>query len=485
MRAGRFFVSTGVITTLAACAAPDLGPLPSPITAAQVQVSASKAENAAWPTDRWWEGFSDPQLSSLINEGLENSPDLAAASARLRAADAVAREARAASLPTQTAQASAGVVKQSYNAGIPREFVPRGWNETGTVNLQAGFDIDPWGRNRAAARAALSEAQASAIDLAQARLVLATGIADAYAELLRLTAERAVALDTIKVRTESERLVSDRVDNGLDTQAELKQAAGAVPAAKAELGATDEAIALVKNQLVALTGQGPGRGEAIADPIAKGGRYGFPYEVRTDLLARRPDVRAALARVEAATARIKVARTAFYPSLNLTGLIGLQALGFGNVFKTGSTYGNAAPAISLPIFDGGALRARYRGSRANYDAAVADYDRVVIEAFRQVADVAASRKALTVRLANAEAALLASQQAYQVARLRYRGGLSTYLDELAAQTAVLQNRRRVADLTTRAFSLDVALVRALGGGFEPANTLPLANAAALQDDTRG
>lgn len=485
MRAPALLMATIAICPLAGCAAPDLGPRPSPITSAQVQQSTMPIENAVWPADRWWEAFDDPQLSALITEGLDRAPDLAAASARLRAADAVAREAGAAFLPTLAAQGSAGVVKQSYNAGIPRQFVPKGWNETGTANLQAGFDIDPWGRNRATARAALSEAEASAIELAQARLILATGIADAYAELIRLSAERAIAIDVIKVRSDTEQLVSDRVSNGLDTQAELKQAAGAVPAAKAELGATDEAIALVKNQLAALTGQGPGRGEVIVDPIARGGRYGLPTGVRTDLLARRPDVRAAMARVEAAAARIKVARTAFYPSLNLTGLIGLQALGFGNVFKAGSTYGNVAPAITLPIFDGGVLRARYRGSRATYDAAVADYDGAVIQAFRQVADVAVSRTALTGRLQNAQAALLASQQAYEIARLRYRGGLSTYLDVLAAQTAVLQNRRIAADLTTRAFSLDVALVRALGGGFEPAAPLPSANAAALKDDIRG
>ncbi len=465
------------------CAVPNLGARPTPITAQQVSGGSNLAGTGAWPSDAWWSTFGDPQLSGLIAEGLTRSPDLASATARLASADALAREARASFLPSLIAQGSAGVAKQSYNAGIPRDFVPKGWKEAGTVNVQGVFDIDPWGRNRAEARAALSEADAAALEVAQARLVLTTGIASTYAELIRLGAQREVELATLRVRSDTERLVSQRVTNGLDTQAELKQAVAAVPAARAELGATDEAIALVKNQLAALVGQGPGRAATITTPTALRAVHDLPAGVTTDLLARRPDVQAALARVEAASARIKVARTAFYPSFSLQGLIGLQALGFGNVFKSGSTYGNAGPAISLPIFQGGALRARYRGARATYDGAVADYDATVIEAYRQVADVAASRAALSRRLADAQAALRAAGQAAEVARLRYEGGLSTYLDVLTAQNAVLQNQRVAADLTARAFTLDVALVRALGGGFTPPTSA--ADAANRKDDDLG
>ncbi|HEX7850573.1 MAG TPA: efflux transporter outer membrane subunit [Sphingomonas sp.] len=471
---------------LASCAVPDLGPRPAPLTPPQVQTQTLAGGTGAWPRNDWWVGYADPQLSRLISEGLERAPDLAAAAARFRAASSVAREARSGLLPTVDVQAAIDLTKQTYNGGIPREFTPKGWNETGIVNLQLAWDLDLWGRNRAQARAAMSEADAAALELTQARLVLSTGIADAYAELVRLIAERDVSLDTIALRSNTRRLVAERVANGLDTQAELKQAIGAIPAAEADLAATDEAIGLAKNQLAMLVGQGPDLARSISAPSRLSGIHGIPADVRTDLLARRPDIRAALARVEAAAARIKVARTAFYPSLNITSLIGLQALGLDRVFKTGSTYGNASPALGLPIFQGGALRARYRGARAEYDEAVAQYDATVIQAFREVADVAVSRQALVDRLGKSEAALAASREAFDIAQLRYKGGLSTFLDVLTAQNAVLINQRASAVLSTRAFALDVSLVRALGGGyFSPPPTGPAAPPILIGDKIRG
>lgn len=476
-------------SSLASCAVPDLGPRPAPLAAAQVQTQTLAGGTGVWPRDEWWQSYADPQLSRLIAEGLKNAPDLAVAAARFRAASAAAREARADLFPTVAAETTVDLVKQTYNGGIPRTFIPKGWNETGIINLQLAWDLDPWGRNRAQARAAMSEADAAALELTQARLVLSTGIADAYAELVRLTAERDVSLATIALRSNTRRLVAERVANGLDTQAELKQAVGAIPAAEADLAATDEAIGLAKNRLAELVGQGPGLSESIAAPPRLSGIQGIqgmPADVRTNLLARRPNIRAALARVEAAAARIKVARTAFYPSLNITGLIGLQALGLDRVFKPGSTYGNASPAIGLPIFQGGALRARYRGARAEYDEAVSQYDATVIQAFREVADVSVSRQALVERLSKSEAALVASREAYDIAQLRYKGGLSTFLDVLTAQNAVLINQRASAVLSTRAFALDVLLVRALGGGFSsPTRAWPAEPSLLIKDKTRG
>lgn len=472
-------------SALASCAVPDVGPRPVPLAAAQVQTQKLAGGTGAWPRDDWWQGYADPQLSRLVAEGLEKAPDLAVATARFRAASAAVREARADIVPTIAAEATVDLAKQTYNGGIPSEFIPKGWNDTGIVNLQLAWDLDPWGRNRAQARAAMSEADAAALELTQARLILSTGIADAYAELVRLTAERDVSLDTIALRSNTRLLVAERVANGLDTQAELKQAVGAIPAAEADLAATDEAIGLVKNKLAALVGQGPDLAGSLSAPTRLSSTHGIPADVRTDLLARRPDIRAALARVEAAAARIKVARTAFYPSLNIVGLTGLQALGLDQVFKAGSTYGNASPAVGLPIFQGGALRARYRGAQAEYDEAVAQYDAIVIQAFREVADVAVSRQALGDRLGKSEAALVASREAFDIAQLRYKGGLSTFLDVLTAQNAVLINQRVSAVLSTRAFALDVALVRALGGGFSSPSLARLAEPSLpIKDKTR-
>jgi NodT family efflux transporter outer membrane factor (OMF) lipoprotein len=262
------------------------------------------------------------------------------------------------------------------------------------------------------------------------------------------------------------KLVSDRVDAGLDTRAELKQAQSRVPAARAELAATDEAIALTRNALAALTGAGPDRGLKIERPrVSLFTARGLPDNAGLDLVGRRPDIAAARAAVEAAANRIKVARTAFYPNISISGLIGLQSLGFSNLLMGSSAFGNVGPAVTLPIFHGGAISGQYRGARGKYDEAVARYDAGVVAAFKQVADAVTSRNALTVRLNESRQALADAEEANALARKRYEGGLSTYLDVLNAEEGVLAARRTVAELQTRAFTLDVAMVRALGGGF--------------------
>jgi NodT family efflux transporter outer membrane factor (OMF) lipoprotein len=455
---------------LASCASvPDLGsrPVPRPASSFVADRSLRPAQAlVAWPQADWWTAYGDPQLSALIVEGLQGSPDLAAAAARLRSAQAYAEQAGAALVPTVDAQAQAGSQKQSYNQGVPAQFVPHGWKSTGQAAVALSFDLDLWGRNRAALAAATSDAEAAKVDLAQGRLLLTTNIATAYADLARFFAEREVQLSALQIRAETLRLVSDRVQIGLDTRAELKQAEAAVPAARADLAATDEAIALTRNRIAALLGAGPDRGIAIARPaVGRLRALGLPKDITLNLVGRRPDVAAARARVEAAASRIKVARTDFYPAVNVSALIGLQSLGLSNLIQGSSVYGNAGPAISLPIFHGGGLQGRYRVVRAGYDEAVAVYDKAVAEAFHDVADAATSKVMLVSRLDESRQALAASEEAFSIAGQRYQGGLSTYLDVLTAQQGVLQGRRTVADLEARAFTLDIALVRALGGGF--------------------
>lgn len=454
---------------LSACASvPKLGAAPTvaaPGHYASDRSLAPTSQAVAWPGSGWWQAYGDPQLDALIAEALASSPDMAAAAARVRQAEGYAQQAGAARLPTLDVSGSAAEAKQSYNNGIPAAFVPKGWNDTGKVSANLDFDLDLWGSNRAAYAAARSEAEAAQLDYAQASLVLSTSIADAYADLARLFAERSVQVTALEIRQQTEKLTADRVGSGLDTQAELKQASAAVPTARADISATDEQIALTRNRLAALLGAGPDRGLAIMAPAVSIQPRGIPQDVTTDLIGRRPDIVAARTRVEAEASRIKVARAAFYPSVKLSAVLGFQSFGIGNLFKDGSSFGSAGPAISLPIFRGGELQGRYRNARATYDESVAKYDRTVTDAYRAVADAVVSQRALGVRLADSELALTDSQAAYSVARQRYEGGLSTFLDVLTAQDRALQALRTVADLKARAFTLDVALVRALGGGF--------------------
>lgn len=456
----------GTLMPLAACA-PNLGEKPVPRTAASLAATQSLPDQGGqWPGDGWWKAYGDPQLDQLITEGLAGSPDIASAAARLARAQGQAESAGGALGPNLVAQGSAGKVKQSYNNGFPREFLPKGWVDTGTLNLQFGLDLDLWGKNRALLRAALNERDAARVEAAEARLALASSIAAAYADLARLYAERDVAEEALRIQMDTAGLVSDRVRNGIDTEGQRRQAEAQVPAARADLSSIDEQIALKRYQIAALMGAGPDRGLAITRPkLSALNMLALPPSAGIDLVGRRPDIVAARSRVEAAAERIKAAHAAFYPDISLNGLVGLQALGFGNVLKSGSTYGNAGPAFSLPLFDTGRRAGDYRVARGNYDAAVADYDRTLIEALQDVANAVASRNALGAQIRDARASLADSQKAYEIARLRYQAGLSTYLDVLTAEQQLIVARRRDADLAARAFSLDVALIRALGGGF--------------------
>ncbi|MGZ3404050.1 MAG: efflux transporter outer membrane subunit [Phenylobacterium sp.] len=463
--------ATALPVALAACAT-----LPPASTARVAKATASYATAQSlsgptreWPGDAWWTAYGDPQLNALMTEALAGAPDLAQAQARVRRAEALAATARSRETPTVTANASAEDMKQSYNLGIPPQFVPQGYNAYGRLTLDFNWELDFWGKNRAAVAAAVSDAKAAEADAAEARLMLSTNVAAAYADLARLYAERDVAAQSISVLSETSKLVADRVTNGLDTLAEQRQAEADPLQAKADLTAIDEQIALTRNRLAALAGAGPDRGLAIGRPNAAALKaVGVPAELAANLVGRRPDVTAARWRAEAAASRIHEARAAFYPDVNLAAFIGTQALHLDKVFASGSDVGSVGPAISLPIFEGGRLRAGLHGAEADRDAAVASYDATVTEAFHQVADVVASSKALQSQIADSRAALASSEDAYRIATLRYKGGLATYPSVLLAEQGVLRRRRTVADLDARALALDVQLIRALGGGYHAA-----------------
>ena len=456
---------------LAACAALPGGPGPAGPKAADAYASEQSFNAAAanWPASDWWTAYGDAQLNQLISEALSNSPDMAAAQARVGSAKAALGQARASLLPTLNGQASVEETKESYNAGIPPEFVPHGYNDFGDLQLNLSYDFDLWGKNRSAVAAATSDAKASEADAAETRLVLSTAVAASYADLGRLYAERDVSVRALDTRSKTLDLVSQRVTNGLDTRAELKEAEANVPAAQGDLDAIDEQIAQTRNALAALMGAGPDRGLTIQPPAAatlKG--FGLPARLAADLIGRRPDVVAARWRAEAAAKRVGAAKAQFYPDVNLVAFVGQQSLFLRELFATGSDIGQVGPALTLPIFEGGKLRAGLKGAQADYASAVASYDGALVEALHQVADTTASERALSQRLVDARAALAAQEEAYSVARLRYEGGLANYQTVLIAEDDLLQRRRALVDLEARAFTLDIQLVKALGGGFAQA-----------------
>jgi NodT family efflux transporter outer membrane factor (OMF) lipoprotein len=451
-----------------ACASvPNLGAKPVPAAASDYASTQSlRGAQSAWPADGWWKAYNDAQLERLIGEGLAGSPDLAAAAARFRTAQGLAQQAGAALLPSLDATASVDYQNQSQNIAVAPAQIPTGWHATGTTGLSLNFDLDLFGKNRAALRAAKKDAEAARYDTDEARLVLTTGIASTYADLAALYAQRDSLQSALDIRSQTLKLVQQRFDAGIANQSELEQAKARIPQTRADLAATDEAIMLDKHALAALVGAGPDRALTIDRPAAGALQaQRLPADASINLIGRRPDIAAARTRVEASAERIKEARAAFYPNVNIGALIGFQSLGLGSLFNSGSQFASVSPAVTLPLFHGGALQGQYRGRRGQYDEAVASYDGQVIQALRETADTLTSQKALVERLAQSRSALASYETALGLAQGRYENGLSTYLDVLTAQESVVNARLTVAQLETRAFTLDVQLVRSLGGGF--------------------
>src|SRR5262245_39964799 len=246
---------------------------------------------AQWPAETWWTIYGDAQLDRLIDEALAGAPNIAVAEARLRRAQALTGVAGAALLPPVSANASISAQKQSRNYLSPRNATPEGWNDYGRATLDFSWEIDFWGKNRAALAAATSETDAAAADVAQARLVLATSIASAYAELARLHAALDTAKAALEVRVKGAELFRQRRANGLETLGGVRQADSRRAAAQADVLSLEEQLGLQRNRIAALAGAGPDRGLDIARPRVDLTRpYGLPTELRAELLGRRPDI---------------------------------------------------------------------------------------------------------------------------------------------------------------------------------------------------
>lgn len=467
-RWGRATAALLMVTAASGCATLPTAQKLAAVKAPDAFAAASSlpGQGASWPSDNWWAGYKDPQLSSLIAEGLADATDLRIADARFAKARAVIDEARSTLLPSVTVNAQPSVARQSENYLVPGAFLPQGWQDYGQGDATLRWQLDFWGKNRATLAAARSDAKAAGAEAAAARLAVSSGIASAYATLAAQCAELDAANDALAIRTKSLALMKGRRVEGLENEGAVDRAAAALAGAQGDVQAVSEAIDLSRHALAALMGAGPDRGLAITRPAILALNARLPDNLPADLIGRRPDIIAARSSAQSAASRIKVAKASFYPSINLTALIGLQSLGLGNLFKSGSVYGSAGPAISLPIFDGGRLRAQYRGAEADYQVAVAQYDATLVQALREVADAATSQRALAGRVQSARRAEEAARSAWQVAGNRYRGGLGTYLDVLTAEDALVSARRTVASLNSRAFALDVTLIRALGGGYQ-------------------
>jgi NodT family efflux transporter outer membrane factor (OMF) lipoprotein len=423
------------------------------------------AEGGRWPATDWAAQFGDAQLQALIEEALRGSPTIAQASARVAAAAAYSETAKAATLPRADASYSYMREQLSGSSYIPPPYAGS-WQSQNTGLLSASYELDLWGKNREALKAALSQLQASEADAQVVRLTLTTAVARSYNQLARLYVLRDIAAQEIAQRERIERLTAGRIATGLDTDVELKTAQANLATSRAALKAIDGSIVTTRYEIAALLGDGPDRGLAIARPtLGIGDDVRLPDNLPADLVSRRPDIVAARWRVDGLTHEVKSVKAEFYPDINLSAAIGFDAFGFGRFLTAASRTASVGPAIHLPIFDAGELRAKLKGRYAEFDYAIATYNRTLVTALSQVATQLADIRATDGQLTDAQTAQSAARRADELALMQYKAGLTNQLTVLNADVTALSADQAVANLQMNRRDQQIALAQALGGGY--------------------
>jgi NodT family efflux transporter outer membrane factor (OMF) lipoprotein len=459
-------VSFAVVVLAAGCASSaGIRSQASALEPQTVGLAPTASSAQAVPTE-WWRNWGDAQLSTVIEQALQSQPSLKVAQARLRRAQAATAGEEAADGLKINGSADATRQHFSANSIYP---APLGGSTRTLANAQVAgsWEFDFFGLNRSAIEAAVGSERAAAADLQAARNVLASNVAQTYVQLGRLLAQREVARQALAQREQMLGLIRQRVDAGLDTRVELKQGEGALPDARVQIEQLDEQIVATRHALAALAALPPQGYDQLQPDLQALHTLALPEVLPADLLGRRADITAARWRMEAATKGVDVSKAQFYPNVSLTAFVGLSSIGLDRLTDAGSQHYGVGPAIHLPIFDAGRLRAQLRTRTADLDAAVESYNGAVLEAVRDTADQLNARQSLERQREQQAQARNAAEAAYDIATQRYRAGLSGYLTVLSAETALLNQRRQTVDLQARALSTQVALVRALGGGFAP------------------
>lgn len=426
--------------------------------------SLSAADATALASSQWWTGLGDAQLDQLIDQALAGSPSLAASNARFEKAAALATASSTASDVRGTLSADATRQRYTANGMIP---APIAGNIYNSGNLQAGLSWSPdfFGKHGADLQAALGQARAARADSAAAANQLAAQVARSYIALARLIAQKEVAERTLGQRQSLLSLSEQRTRAGLDSQVELTQAQAGMPDAQTQIEMLGEQITLARRTIAVLCAQAPDAQNALSPRLSVLRIQPVPQALGADLLGRRPDVVAARWRVEAATQGIESARADFYPDVNLTAFVGLNALGLDNLLQGSSRQMGITPALRLPIFDGKRLRAQLRGKQADLDTAIAQYNGAVLDAVKQAGDAIASVQSLQRQQQLQTESLSKAERAYDFAVQRYQAGLGSQITVLNTETQLINQRRLAVDLQARELDTRVALAAALGGGW--------------------
>ena len=414
--------------------------------------------------DGWWQVYKDPQLDALQQQLLANNPNLSAALAHYQQAQAYVSQVSSAELPTVKGIGSAQRNRQSDTRPLRASSTGDVYN-AGTLGLQVDYEVDLWGRVRDSVAAGTDEEQASRADLASVRLSLQAQLADNYIRLCGLDQQTRLLSETSAAFSRALELTQGLHDGGIVSGLDVSRANAQLSSAKSLLKQNQVQRALLEHAIAALVGTSAStfsleqRTATLLVPMV-------PPGVPSALLQRRPDIAAAERRVEAANARIGVARSAWFPALTLSAQGGYQSNEFANLLSAPNLFWAIGPSLAVTLLDGGLRKAQIDSATAATAEAAGKYRAQVLAAFEQVENNLSIIDGLGSALDDQRAAAEAAQFTENLSMARYKQGAVGYLDVVVAQTASLQTQRNVLDLQTQQLAASVALIKALGGGWD-------------------
>jgi NodT family efflux transporter outer membrane factor (OMF) lipoprotein len=416
---------------------------------------------------KWWEVFKDPQLNTLEEQLDPANLTLKIAESRFRQARAAIRFDRAAQFPTISTNPAISSVRSSANRPNFNPLLAKPAGDF-VLPVDLSYEVDFWGRIRRTISAAREEAQATAGDLATLSLALHSELAIDYFELRSLDAQQQILNNTVGAYTDALRLTTNRYQGGVAAKQEVAQAQTQLDTTRAE--ATDVGVqrAQYEHAIAILLGRPPATFSlslmplnVIPPPI--------PVGVPSQLLERRPDIASAERRVAEANDQVGIARAAFFPTVTLSAVAGLEGNSLTNWMTWPSRFWAVGPSAFQVFFDAGRRRATYESAGANYDATVASYRETTLTAFQQVEDNLAALRILDQEAQQQHNAVASSQNLLDLSLNRYKGGVDTYLQVITSQTINLTNQRTEVDILRRRMDASVLLIKALGGGWSTSN----------------
>jgi NodT family efflux transporter outer membrane factor (OMF) lipoprotein len=431
------------------------------------QFQESKDWKPAQPSQplpvKWWEVFRDPRLNALEEQVAPGNQDLKVAEAHFREARAMIRLNRSAQFPTITVGAAASSIRDSAHT----PYLPSNVTSTGDFALpfDLSYEVDLWGRIRRTVAAAREETQASAADLASARLSIEAEVAFDYFELRSADSQKQLLDDTVNAYEDALRLTQNRFEGGASPKSDVAQAQTQLDSTRAQ--DTDIAVqrAQYEHAIAILLGKPPAAFNLPPAPLDLEPPL-IPVGVPSQLLERRPDIAAAERRAEEANEQIGIARAAYFPTLTIGATAGLEGTSLLNWFTWPSRFWAVGPVVGQTLFDGGRRRAGSEIALANYDAVVATYRETTLTAFQQVEDNLAALRVLDREGHQQSDAVAAARESLQLFTNRYEGGVDNYLQVITAQTITLNNQRTAIDILRRRMDASVLLIKALGGGWD-------------------